>query len=356
MGLVALACSFGCGFRPTLEVAGDAVDSPVTGDWWLPAYRYRAPIVVTTSGAILAGYSIVVPADTAALVAAGHASVAGDDWRVVRRTGDQWQELDRWIDDGHGGGWNSADTRTWFQLPPALAAAATDVDTYVYYGATTSGAPPAELDRVFLFGDDFEGGLDKWTPNGRGETITIDADHVGGRGGYKFVTTGTEAAGAHRDLALPLATLMVSHDVKQAQTSASFGVARTFDCAYAQRTPAWIESSLRLATELDSGDHLQVWADAGVLDNWFSPVGTNTWHEVETVFDSVTNDVRVRADGGAWFGPYPGRYRQGTASQSLGLEGEGAQPGTFWLDNFVIRLYVEPEPTAVLGPEETLSR
>ena len=38
---------------------------------------------------------------------------------------------------------------------------------------------------------------------------------------------------------------------------------------------------------------------------------------------------------------------------SLAIEGEN-QPGVFWVDNFIIRPFVDPEPTATLGPEEAL--
>jgi hypothetical protein len=281
----------------------------------------------------------------------------GNDWRIVRHVGPgMWKELDRWIDDVEGGGWNTATTRTWFRMPVSVPAGTTDVETYVYYGGVASiPAPPATLNNVFTFADDFESGTSNWVMNVRGETITTSGTaRRGGQAALQFVTNGTEAAGMHRDILLPVTSLLFSHYVRQAQTGASFGVARAFEVPYAQRAPVWVESTLRLGTELDSGDQLQVWSDLGILDNWFSPVGINTWHFVETVFDVAANTVRVRADGGAWFGPFAGRYRQGTAIQSLGIEGEGAQPGTFWLDNFVIRPFVDPEPTASLGPEEQL--
>jgi hypothetical protein len=355
VGMLALvACSFHPPGTGGDDVGGDG--AVATTDWWQQSFLYRAPIIVTTTSQPLdAGYAVMLPTDTAALVGAGHATASGTDWRIVRHTGgDQWQELDRWIDDVEGGGWNTAATRTWFRLPVSLSTSSTDDQTYVYYGAVGAGAPPGELDNVFLFGDDFEAGLGKWTANNRGETVTADAEHRGGQSSFKFITNGTECAGMHRDLTLPVTRLMFSHYLRQAQTSASFGVARGFETPYAMRAPTWVDAKLRLGTELDSGDHLQVWADLGVLDNWFTPVGVNTWHKVETEFDVATDDVRVRADGGAWFGPFPGRYRQGTAIASLALEGEGGQAGTFWLDNFVIRPFVEPEPTATLGSEQQL--
>ena len=148
-----------CGFH--VPAADDQIDpdAPVvpTGDWWDASYAYRKQIIVTTTtAAIDKQYSVVFAADTAALVSGGHARTNAKDWRVVRHIGDHlWTELDRWIDDVEGTQWDSADTRTWFQLPAAVAASATDAETYVYYGAQSGNTPPEDLDRVFLFADDF---------------------------------------------------------------------------------------------------------------------------------------------------------------------------------------------------------
>ncbi len=332
-------------------------DGASATDWWDTDFAYRARIVVTTTTAGTdADYSVMFAANTGELVAAGKAASTGDDWRVVRHLGpNQWQELDRWIDDANGTGWNGSDTRTWFAMPLALAADANDGETYVYYGAPDATAPPSDLDQVFVFGDDFESGLGKWTANNLGEQISTDGEHAGGAASFKIVTNGGNAAGIHRDIALPETTLVWSHFVRQAQTNESFAIARSFDCVYADRDPVtFVDTThLRLATELDSGDKLQIWTNP--LDNWSPAVTANEWHSVDTVFDGATNQVTARYDGGAWHSPPTTStydYLQGTQSLSIALEGEGGQNGTYWIDNFIIRRFADPEPTAALDAEQ----
>ncbi len=363
MGRFVIACCVvvaGCGFSVPGTTGGDDQmdpDAGTPGDWWDPAYAYRRQITVTsTTAAIPEAYSVMVSADTAALVTGGHARTNGKDWRVVwHKAAGMWMELDRWIDDAEGTQWNGTDTRTWFRLPVAMAEAATNGEVYVYYGAQSGNSPPEHLDRVFVFADDFEQGLSKWAPNGRGETVLADStQHRGGAQSLRFDTGSTSAAGLHRDEMLPQATLLFSHYLRQMQTTASFGDTRGFDIPYAQRAPGWIDNALAVSAELDSNDQHQVWTvPTSSIVNWLQNVGTNVWRKIEIVDEGATNQVKARADGGTWTGKLPSGNAMGTQIRSLALEGEG-QPGTFWLDNYIIRLYVEPEPTATLGPEQPL--
>ena len=361
LALVAILVGTACSFRIAPGMASDdggSGDGSVPPDWWSPDYLYRRRITVTTATAAAdATYSVMFVADTMALRAEGKVSSTSDDWRIVHHTApDQWDELDRWIDDARGGGWNSTDTQTWFALPVRLVANSSDDETYVYYGAPAATPPPSDLDRVFLFGDDFEDGLGKWTNNNLGEQITLDAVRAGGAASFKIITGGAAAAGAHHDIALPATPMMWSHSVRQAQANQSFSFARSFDCVYAARTPpTFVDPHLRLATELDSSDKMEIWTSP--LDNWSIPVTTNAWHQVDTVFDGAANMVTARFDGSAWHTPpstWPYYYLQGTPSKAVALEGEGGQNGSFWVDNYVIRRYVAPEPTTLLGPETSL--
>jgi len=152
--------------------------------------------------------------------------------------------------------------------------------------------------------------------------------------------------------------MMWSHSVRIAQTNQSFSFARSFDCTHAMRTPpVFVDSHLRLATEIDSSNKMEIWTMP--LDNWSTAVTINQWHQVDTIFDGTANKVTARYDGSAWHTPdpsWPYYDVQGTPSKSVALEGEGGQNGTFWLDNYIIRRYVSPEPTTMLGPETTRRR
>lgn len=328
----------------------------VVGDWWDPAYAYRAPIIVTAGGALVEGYSIVLVADTKALVDADRVEMSGRDWRIVRRrttgSGVEWTELDRWVEDVPMRQFDRAATRTWFRLPAPLAAQGVDSETYVYYGAgSNAGNPPRDLNQVFLFGDDFETDLAQWARNNKGEDPKIVGERAAGAKALELNAGAVPAAGLHRDLELPRTPVVFSRWVRQAQTTASFAEARGFDKVYAERPQTWVEADLRLATELDSGDQMQVWATNNVLTNWLRPFGVNQWREVDTVYDSMANLVQCRVDGMPFTAAIASRYTQDSPIRSIALEGEG-QGGRFWLDNFIIRHHVSPEPSAVLGPEE----
>lgn len=364
MGRLVVACCVvvaGCGFSVAGSSSVDGSIDPdskvAPTDWWDPAYPYRRQITVrSTVAAVPASYSVMVSANTAALVTAGHARTTGVDWRVVwRQAAGTWVELDRWIDDAEGTQWNGTDTRTWFALPSAMAANALNSEVFVYYGAASSPTPPANLDRVFLFGDDFEAGLGKWTANGRGEAFTDDiAQHRGGGKSLRLDVGNQQAGGVHRDITLPPTTLLFSHYVRQAQTGASFEDVRAFDTIYSQRSPEWVDTTLVLSAELDSNDEHQVWSIPLSIRTWTQNLGTNTWRRIEMIEDTTTNQVRARRDGGTLTAPLSTGNGTGNQARSIALEGQD-EGGRFWVDNYVIRLYVDPEPTTSLGDEETRS-
>ena len=109
-------------------------------------------------------YSVFFSADTASLIGAGKLRNDGNDWRITYWDGGSWIELDRWIDDVEGGGWNSATTETWFGTQAVLGPSESDASYYLYYGyASESSTAPSEMNNVFIFGDDFESGVAKWT-------------------------------------------------------------------------------------------------------------------------------------------------------------------------------------------------
>ena len=341
------ACSFSP--SPGLADAFVGTDAP-PAPWWDPAYRHRRRIFVTANAAgVPQGVSVAFVADTAALVPT---LVRADahDWRVVAYDG-TYVEHDRWIDDIEGGGWNTATTWTWFQLGTGVAPGQTDASNYAYYSSAGAGAPPSEMMKVFLFGDDFEAGTDKWTNNNLGETIAIDSTHRGGASGLRVDPGTTAAAGLHRDQLLPSASLLFSHYLYQDSAGSSFGDLRGFSDTFANRTPSWNENKLRVFAELDSSDALQVNGSSGT-HGWANNFGAQVWHHVEYAWDFSTHQLRGRIDGGPWSAAYPDVDGSDLAIESFALEGEN-QGGSFHLDDYTIRFLTDPEPTVVLGPEET---
>ncbi len=133
--------------------------------WWNSSWTYRQRITVTTrSAAASTGYALPVTVDHASLVAAGKSLANGNDARVVYWNGTGWTELDRVLDDISA--WNTATTTIWYRTQAAIAANASDMNYYLYYGNTAAGGPPANPLNVFLFYDGFSGSsvdTSKWT-------------------------------------------------------------------------------------------------------------------------------------------------------------------------------------------------
>ncbi len=137
----------------------------VSPSWWNSSWTYRRRITVTTrSASAPSGYAVPLTVDHASLIAAGKSLANGNDVRVVYWNGTSWAELDRVLDDTSA--WNTASTTIWYRTQAAIAANASDINYYLYYGNAAAGVPPANPLNVFLFYDGFPGSsvdTSKWT-------------------------------------------------------------------------------------------------------------------------------------------------------------------------------------------------
>lgn len=148
-------------FLPSARCAAPA------GQWWNDYYGARQKITVTAgSSNVPGGYSVSVSENTATLISSGYLRADGNDWRVVYWDGSVWVELDRWVDDIVGDGWNSSNTVTWFKTQSGITALSSDDNYYIYYGNAdeTQTAPASMSDSmgtdsasaVFWYADDFD--------------------------------------------------------------------------------------------------------------------------------------------------------------------------------------------------------
>jgi hypothetical protein len=172
---VTVVCSFII-FLPAAYSAAPA------GEWWNDNYGASKQITITAGPAdVPEGYSVSFNEDTASLLADNYLRADGNDWRIVYWNGSAWIELDRWVDDIIGGGWDSANTRTWFKTRADIPASSSDDNYYVYYGhaGETQPAPASMSDsmgadtasEIFWYADDFEehapdSDPDGWTDQG----------------------------------------------------------------------------------------------------------------------------------------------------------------------------------------------
>ncbi|MEM2935590.1 MAG: DUF2341 domain-containing protein [Candidatus Bathyarchaeia archaeon] len=127
---------------------------PVTYDpsWWSVNYNYRRRVAVTNNAAstLSSGYSILLVMDTASLVSSGKMRPDGNDLRVVYWNGTAWAELDRHVIDV-----NTAFTKIWFMTQADISSENVDNNYYLYYGYPDAINPPSNKSNIYVFYDDF---------------------------------------------------------------------------------------------------------------------------------------------------------------------------------------------------------
>lgn len=124
------------------------------GKW---RFRQNVRIVTGAGGALPNGFSVQVVVNT---TGANFVNASGNDIRVFHvPTG---TELDRQVI-----GPKTASTEVWFKLQAAIGASTTNLDYFIYYGASDSysAGPPADLNDVYIYGSSFEA-ADGWTQSG----------------------------------------------------------------------------------------------------------------------------------------------------------------------------------------------
>ena len=341
--------------------AADAADAPPPADAPPgPAYLHRRAITVEAgSSAIPDGYSIAVSLDHAALVTEGKARADGADLRVVCDE----VERARVLDDMSA--WQAEETRIWFKLPTAVEASTTYDGCALHYGAPDAPDPaPSWSDsmgaddpsEVFWYADDFEehaGGTDPdgWTDQGVEDT--------------KVVLHGSER----------WLRAMTSIDWRDGATASA--MATIDDSVASARLYYW-----------QAGDN--AWGGIGVRqgngsDGLITIVRDGEWQVFTAGFATGSDwqpdpglhfslgtqgrlEVLVAADRATayWYnepGLLPVRTELfadlalplGTGKLEVHIE-RPVDTNERWvdIDNIVVRRYVSPEPSVVLGEEENL--
>ena len=323
-------------------------DAGPGGTWWDNRYSYREKLTVTAGTvAVPAGYSVSVSFNHASLVTGGKSLASGNDLRVVYWTGSAWTELDRALDAASA--WNSAATKIWFKSQPAILASSSDSGYYLYYGNPSAASPPANPANIYLFFDDFEtGGLSKWTvESGLWQTAT-DQAHAG----TYALKYPAESSGDRYLSALPvLNEVGVYFDAWwRVSDTASIDVAQSF------RLSSALSSHYETNLETNPGG----WNIAKQINGAWSSLSpdsgtpaTNTWMRVSTAIYGT--GMRVFKDG-TQINPASGAFNVGT-ELSLGniafRKYNVATGFAWWIDDVVVRRYVDPEPTTGLATEET---
>jgi len=318
--------------------------------WWDASYLYRQQVTVTTGAAsVSSGYSVIAALNHASLVDAGKSQSGGDDVRVVywNSGGCTWSELDRALDENST--WNSSGTNVWFKLQAGIPASSSDGNYYLYYGNATATNPPANKSNVYLYWDDFESYTVGSAP--AGWTVVSGNHQIADDGGNKVLRSTGSTSGRH---------VIYKNGIAEADICVSSGV-RTNDATNVNMGPAaratgTIESNSNYYSfhfrRTDNSNHL-------------AKVVNGTWGSIVSTSQTVSNNTWYRYDIGAasstlrgWFNGTQQLSTTDTALPGAGSVGlynvfgsaDGAD--TIDADNFIARLYVDPEPTTGLGAEQ----
>ena len=152
--------------------------------FWSEDYKYRRQITITNNIAstLSSNYSVLLTMDTLSLVSSGKMLSNGSDLRIVYWSGDSWVELDRDVINV-----NSISTQIWFNTQAAIPANGSDNNYYIYYGNPNAGNPPADWAKIYAVGDNFNGGT---ITSGLNTTINGNASFTE-NGGEVFMDLGT---------------------------------------------------------------------------------------------------------------------------------------------------------------------
>ena len=302
-------------------------------NWYDLAWHWRKPITINNGGGALTNFQIALTVDTQTLIGASKMQANGQDIRFTTSGGVTL--IDYWIQSGI----NTATTIIWVEVPSVPAGNST---IYMYYG--NASAPAASNgDNTFLFFDDFEVDLSKWT--------IINPT----RGSATRVTS-------------PVANGSYSMYLDENSNGASFGAS----AAFTAQTQCVIEYYARPVqtnaiweTDVNSGGtngpYLRFNSDASVEYNdtaWkdFSPVvsyAANTWYSYK--LDNVnasTGTYSVYIDGSLKGSNIAFNNAVASVNQIRFTAEKNTLP-KIYVDLVKVRKYASPEPVmSGIGAEE----
>jgi outer membrane protein assembly factor BamB len=298
------------------------------------------------------GYSVSITGfDTAALVATGKMRADCNDLRIARFAANTWTQLDRQVINC-----NTANTAIWFELQADIAANGSDAGYSMFYGNANSGAPPANLNSVYLACDNFDSDALNQPPAGwtikAGGPWRVVAD-VGTNRILRESNPGAavrnlihvSAITNERDVWVQVDIRMTSAANLESTGSASGRVGGAGAADYTAYRSALQFINNRRVSQLAS---------------WNNGAFTN----IQQVPFAWT-DGTFYTLAGAYFGSpatlrnyVNGLLQQSvvgngnvTTAGSVGISVWNGNPVNYDFDNFLARRYTEPEPTTAVGAE-----
>jgi outer membrane protein assembly factor BamB len=304
------------------------------------------------------GYSAQITAfNTAALVTAGKMRPDCNDLRIARFAANTWTQLDRQVINC-----NTASTTIWFKLQADIAANGSDASYSLFYGNANAGAPPANLNNVYLAYDNFDSDtLNQppagWTVQGGGPwNVVADV-------GTNRILRESNNAGNNRNIIKFAAVtnerdVFVQADVRMTTVagleSTGCPIGRVGGNTAANLTA--YRSCLQFITiganPNQRVSQLAYW-NAGAFNTLQEPLfawNDGTFYTVGGAFFGNPATLRTFVNGVLQAPSIVGDGNVTTAG-SVGLFVYDGNPVNYDFDNFLARRYTEPEPTTVVSAE-----
>lgn len=253
--------------------------------------------------------------------------------------GTQWNELDREVTPT-----STAAVQVRFMLQADIAADGSDGDYAITCVSGGQPPPKSDLDGVYLFHDDFENGLGKWTANGAWAIGTEWA-----HGGTSALRFPVEGQGTHFVIAanppLDEADVMVEAWLRT-NNNLDFSVfARQSPSPLAEYEANVVNADWKVG-RMQGGN----WSQHGGQAS--SGVPPNTWYKVGL---AVKGDgVRIFINGAQKVPTNNAQTMNSSrASGNIGFRKWRVTGAPVDVDDVTVRAYTFPEPTVTVGPAET---
>jgi hypothetical protein len=303
-----------------------------------------------------AGYSVSILLDTAFFVSAGKMLPNGHDLRIVYWSGAGWTELNRHILH-----MNTSSTDIWFKTQMPIDSTSSDGNYYIYYGFSGATNPLEDKSQVYLWFDDFSANTlnnydrAKWVDihGSPSDYIAPSYDAVNQR---VIFDTGDDYASDMYPTGVIAKDYLMEVD---------FWADRSYP------NDATIALVGRLQNPGTSSTHYYLDFSHGTydspgitVDSWTTGERSNTIYSSPSDFYWAFNTIHSFKY--AIFGNTQKFWWNKNISQpadivvtdgshtSAGRVGLAPAQVRGWWDNLKIRKYVEPEPSTVLGLEESL--
>jgi len=302
-------------------------------DWWNESWGARKAINITNENDTVileSGYTINFTTDTTGDKFLDN----GSDVRIVYYNGTNY-ELDRMNKTA----FNSATTEIFFKLQENISAGGWNASYYMYYNNSASGSPPTNGSNVYFFYDDFPNG-DKWTA--AAGSFAIDTGVGNPTPSLRMPDDAVTDQVYATDYTIP------SDFVIEADVRIGSGDRGIRNIGYRHTTAHQSGYMYRLQTSAsDAGffiiDGAGAWSKIGVN---IAAISADTWYHLKI---QVSGSEHKAWENGVLKDTVIDATHTNT---KFGSQDDGGADLLSYMDNYIVRKYLGPEPSASSGLEE----